>query len=295
MNTYKKILITLFSLIIIGLIIVVILKFLPRSKKIEPITIPGTTVSENQKEITYVSLDTLIPCAAAVGITTDTSSGLLSSQKTTNFAEYDIHLEQGTHVPQPAASIIASSINGGLCGFEKLYNDTAISSEDKKMLGFLNPDESLQVRYNYTVSMKPVLVGQWGTIDYIVNSYEFTGGAHGMGTIKSVLFDTKNNQVVTGAELFDTAKLDMLRLIVKQKLQLTLSDSGMINDEMLQVGIQDTNTLLGIVIPTETGINLQFQSYDVAPYAAGQPTISLSFDELKSLLTQTWKDRLGLE
>jgi hypothetical protein len=288
MTTYKKSLFVIFCLILIGLIVVVLSRLFSKQNVTPTPPIPGVP-STAVTETPLVSLYTLIPCQAATGIILDPQSGALVSKKTTKFAEYDIGLDNGAQVPQPAAQTVADVISSGLCEFEKSYNDTALSIEDQKMLGFTDDTNN---RYTYTVSMKQIPVSRWGITNFLVDSYEFTGGAHGMGAISNVLFDSKNNRIISGVELFDSARISELQTLVIKKLQTVLD--GMMDMDMINDGVNDPKTLLETVIPTETGLTLKFQSYSVAPYAAGQPEIEFTFNELAPLLSPMWKDRLGL-
>lgn len=288
MNAYKKSLIVLFGLIVIALIVVITVRVFSKPQATSPVvSVPDTTPIVTNPAL--VSLYTMIPCQVATGITLDPQSGALISKKTTKFAEYDIGLDNGAQVPQPAVQTVADVISSGLCEFEKSYNDTVLSIEDQKMLGFT---DDINNRYTYTVSMKQIPVNRWGITNFLVDSYEFTGGAHGIGAISNVLFDSKNNRIVSGAELFDSARISKLRMLVIKKLQTTLGD--MADIDMMNDGVNDPKTLLEIVIPTETGLILKFQSYSVAPYAAGQPEIEFTFNELIPLLSPVWKDQLGL-
>ncbi len=248
------------------------------------------TTTNNQEGQPLVSLYSLIPCHEAVGITLDPQSGALVSNKVTKFAEYDIGIENGAQVPNSIAEDLAAVISGDLCDFEQSYNDTAISPEDQKMLGFIGSD-TVTARYSYTLATKQIPVAPWKVINYFSNQYMFTGGAHGMGNLHNSIYDTQEHTAVTGSDIFDQTKIDQIRGLVIKKLQEVLGD--MANDAMIEDGVRDPASLFGVVMPTDTGLIIKFQSYAVAPYAAGQPEVSFTFDELDSLLNPTWKTRLG--
>lgn len=275
-------------IILISILIVVAGIIVLRTQQVSPTETP--LVVNNQEEQSSVSLYSLIPCHEAVGITLDPQSGALVSNKVTKFAEYDIGIENGAQVPKIIADDLATVISRDLCDFEQSYNDTAFSPEDQKMLGFIGSDTDT-ARYSYTLATKQIPVAPWKVINYFSNQYMFTGGAHGMGNLHNIIYDTQEHTAVTGSDIFDQTKIDQIRDLVTKKLQEVLGD--MADDMMIQDGVRDPASLFGVVMPTDTGLIVKFQSYAVAPYAAGQPEVSFTFDELDSLLNPTWKARLG--
>jgi hypothetical protein len=169
----------------------------------------------------------------------------------------------------------------------------AFGQEDLELLRFVDENgKPTDMKYSYFVSMKQLPVARWGILSLPIESYEFTGGAHGMGVVSNILFDTKNNSALTGRDFFKQELVDQLRDLVKKKLQITLGD--MSDHEMLDASIHDDTVLFDVIIPTDTGLTFKFQSYAVAPYTAGQPEVMITFTELAPFLTQEWKDRLGL-
>lgn len=274
--------------ILASILVIIIAIILLRTQQKAPTE--NFSVLDNQEKQSLVSLYSLIPCHEAVGITLDPQSGALVSNKVTKFAEYDIGIENGAQVPKIIADDLAAVISRDLCDFEHSYNDTAISLEDQKMLGFIGSDADT-ARYSYTLATKQIPVAPWKVINYFSNQYMFTGGAHGMGNLHNIIYDAQEHKAVTGSDIFDQTKIDQIRGLVTKKLQEVLGD--MANDAMIEDGVRDPASLFGVVMPTDTGVTLKFQSYAVAPYAAGQPEVSFTFDELDSLLNPTWKARLG--
>ncbi len=237
-----------------------------------------------------VSLQDMIVCASDVGIVANSDSSLVS-QLATNYVSYDINLEQGTTIPKIIAADVASSIGSWLCEFSTLYSDTTINEDDRSFIKTIQENDP-SYRYSYFANLHPVIVDRWEITNYMTSAYQFSGGAHGIGTIQNIILDTQNNRRVIPTEFFRPDATEPIKTIVAQKLTSILGE--MMNNDMLQDGLNNPEVLFGLVIPTDTGITFKFQSYDVAPYAAGQPEVYFDFTELTPFLTDAWKVRLGL-
>ncbi len=279
MKTSQKTFISIFVVLLVIIGIYFLMKNAPQGE--------NNTPTHNDKT---VSLQGLLSCADAVGLVAH-QDGSLTSQQETTYTSYDVQLAHGMYIPSVIAADVAGMIEPGLCEFNGLYNDAAISSEDKSFLDMIRQDDS-KYGYSYFAHLDPIAVEKWGITNFTAQAYQFTGGAHGIGFVQNIILDTQTNQKVENVGLFRADATESIKAMIEQKLTTILGD--MMNKEMLQDGLSNPDVLFGLVIPTETGIIFKFQSYDVAPYAAGQPEVVMSFQEIAPFLNDFWKTRLGL-
>ncbi|UWX58542.1 DUF3298 and DUF4163 domain-containing protein [Chlorobaculum sp. MV4-Y] len=130
-----------------------------------------------------------------------------------------------------------------------------------------------------------VLLDRPGLLTVSIFTYAFTGGAHGMSVTQYLVFDTATGRLRGLKDLFRPgfeATLD--KLIERRFRQMRgLSASDPLNGEkggLFENKITHNNNFA----VTGSGIRFLFNQYDIAPYAAGQISVDLSFDDLKGIL-----------
>ena len=118
--------------------------------------------------------------------------------------------------------------------------------------------------------------------------YSFTGGAHGNGS--SIPFnytiDGTAPREITIENVFGRKPhLATLQKLVRPKLFKHLYDeeqsASTEDSEWINQGTENIDSLSDISID-RTGITFNFQSYQVACYAAGAPSIKVTFNELRT-------------
>lgn len=104
----------------------------------------------------------------------------------------------------------------------------------------------------------------------------YSGGAHGLEAVASFNFDTQTGEIYTLKDIISAeSKFASLTKYVKKYMkehQDLFFDEEMLGDFAVNEQTQ--------FYFTDSGIDLIFQLYDVAPYAAGHPTISIPSSEL---------------
>lgn len=120
-------------------------------------------------------------------------------------------------------------------------------------------------------------------LNVVIDYYVFTGGAHGYGAVKSVLFDPKTGKILTLDKLFsDIEKVKSLaetKFRVQEKIaqDKSLTDAGYFFDK-------DIFVLPKNILFTAKGLTLHYNQYEVASYANGPIEIELTYEELKPYL-----------
>lgn len=125
-------------------------------------------------------------------------------------------------------------------------------------------------------------------ITYGATRYQFTGGAHGMQALTGTTF-RKTDGRRFGWEMFRTDAQPKLQEEIRKGL---MTYFHVTTDEALQEMLfeQESPILPLPVTPpylTRDGVTFVYQSYEIAPYAAGQPTVTLPYAQALPLMTTT--------
>lgn len=120
-------------------------------------------------------------------------------------------------------------------------------------------------------------------LNVVIDYYVFTGGAHGYGAVRSLLFDAKTGKILPLSEIFsDIEKVKSLaetkfRKQEKIAQNTSLNDAGYFFDKNIFV-------LPRNIMFTKNGLSLYYNQYEVASYANGPIEIELLYEEVKPYL-----------
>lgn len=130
------------------------------------------------------------------------------------------------------------------------------------------------MNYETTVSTRNLYndKGFWG---YAIDTYSFTGGAHGMKATSYNVIDLERGRLLSLKDLFAESDYPVINRMLCQQLAESLGTSvdrlaG--EDYETENIIADDNFMI-----SATGITWLFNPYDIAPYAKGTVTITLSY------------------
>lgn len=121
--------------------------------------------------------------------------------------------------------------------------------------------------------------GRWGHyVSYMVEYYNFRGGAHGINTMTPIIFDVRTGEVVPEEEFF----ADNYRTPVAGCIQAHL-DEALEGDEESIAAIFEPDLVgpNGNYEITKDGVTWYYQPYDIAPYSVGVISVSVPWKELK--------------
>lgn len=107
-------------------------------------------------------------------------------------------------------------------------------------------------------------------VSILVQEGDFTGGAHPNSSIATYCFDTKTGNRLKISDVFTDTK-DLPKLI-KNGIDKEVILS--VEDDYFKKAVKDNN--IGFII-TNAGVTFMFSPYEVAPYAAGTVTSTISF------------------
>jgi hypothetical protein len=130
-----------------------------------------------------------------------------------------------------------------------------------------------------------VLLDRPTMVTVSIDSYVFTGGAHGMTKTQQLVFDAATGKQLRLADFFAPGfEIVLDKLIERRFRQMKgLSPNEALNGQkggLFENAIHHNENFA----VTGSGIRFLFNQYEIAPYAVGQITIDLSFNDLKGIL-----------
>jgi hypothetical protein len=150
------------------------------------------------------------------------------------------------------------------------------------------------MQYNMNIDYTKHVSQKLGTVSYVMQHYEFTGGAHGNTNLKIFNFNKNGSIVLSDVLIITNENHTSLAKTIREKLLENLGD--MADESMIRDGLDceladdapeeifcDHHALrnnLEKFYITDTGITFVFGQYQVAAYAVGMPEVTLSWSEL---------------
>ena len=121
--------------------------------------------------------------------------------------------------------------------------------------------------------------GRYGRfVSYMVEYYNFRGGAHGSNTMTPVVFDRKTGDIIPEEAFF----ADGYRAPVAALIQAHLPEA-LDNDEEALANVFEPDLVgpNGLYEVTRDGVTWYYQPYDIAPYYLGVISVFVPWKELK--------------
>lgn len=114
-----------------------------------------------------------------------------------------------------------------------------------------------------------------------LETYAYSGGAHGLGTTTYYMFDMANQRQLTLANmLLPNQKANLEKALKAKFIDWIKQNKEDPTDyqKMWQFHVTDN------VIFTKDGIRFVYQPYEISPYAYGMPEFTLTYAELKGVV-----------
>ena len=124
-------------------------------------------------------------------------------------------------------------------------------------------------------------------------TYAYSGGAHGLGSVRYYVFDLAERRVLTMDDFFregtDVQLYDIISAELRRyndRIAGTSQAAVLGDDKPLSQGIFSTDTpaITDNFFITNDGFGLNWAPYEIAPYAAGSIEITLPWKEIRPLL-----------
>lgn len=116
-------------------------------------------------------------------------------------------------------------------------------------------------------------------VSYVVQGYEYTGGAHGNATVKSFNYDKKTGKLLSVLDVLSGKdSLEALSEIAKETLMVEYEE-----------GLSPEEENWSVWYAHNQGITFIFPPYQIAPYAVGQQEFSVeAFGEQEGLFDEDY-------
>ena len=136
--------------------------------------------------------------------------------------------------------------------------------------------------FSYELMVKPDYMGHINSFEmFNIDTYIFTGGAHGMPYSEYLIFDTNTKKQVRLEDMLQSGKKPRFKALAYDayKTWVKTVDEDVINYEKNWPFMLSNNITL-----TDKGIDIQYQHYDIAPYAYGMPILSIPYSKLRTVI-----------
>jgi hypothetical protein len=158
------------------------------------------------------------------------------------------------------------------------------------------PDRPV-MNYTFDMNYKKYSSQKLNTVSYVIQNYEFTGGAHGNTDLQTFTFGQNGGIKLADILIVTPSNVQSITDIIRGKLVETLGD--MVDRDMIHDGLDCAYTngsstqacdasavaqnLQNFYI-TDDGITFIFGQYQVAAYVAGMTEVMLTWSELASFM-----------
>lgn len=119
-------------------------------------------------------------------------------------------------------------------------------------------------------------------------TWEFTGGAHGTYSYSGVIYDLKQERLVTPELLLRPESTDAINALIQQKLLHAYDAQTM--EELESIGFynHDEAHITPNMYLSPEGLTFVYNIYELGAYVLGNTMITLSFDELAPHLSEEY-------
>ncbi|MBP3634919.1 MAG: DUF3298 domain-containing protein [Bacilli bacterium] len=175
------------------------------------------------------------------------------------------------------------------------YDVTGYIALDKKVNGIINkyindfvynlPPYSVEPNVIYYFNLNNEKYEYKKYLSYVYKIEEYTGGAHPSHYIFTVIYDKKNNKIISIIDFIKYDKMLLKKLSKLSRVELINNyDFDLPDDNLKSIFYDGTEGILKNyknILPTESGLLIIFERYQIAPYYMGEFSIILPYDKLK--------------
>lgn len=151
--------------------------------------------------------------------------------------------------------------------------------------GFVNsqfsdlPQDSFFV---YNLMVTPEYLGHVNDFEmFEINTYVFTGGAHGMPYSEYLIFDQQSKKQIQLADMLQPNKKPRFKALAYdayKKWVKTVDNDVKNYEKNWPFTLSDNVTL------TDKGVDIRYQHYSISPYAYGMPVLSIPYEKLGGII-----------
>ncbi len=170
-----------------------------------------------------------------------------------------------------------------------LPNELAVLAEEMKALA-ADSEEFIQdfgipysVQSDYEVTRNDDSI-----LSFIVSIYQYTGGAHGISSTWTFVFDKQKNKLLSLEDVFEQ-ETDYLFILSDAAVRELKTRDLLDNEEWLLEGAGAQKANFERFVLTAKEIRFIFDAYQVGPYAAGTQEVSFPLSNLQDILDSDYQ------
>lgn len=138
--------------------------------------------------------------------------------------------------------------------------------------------------YAGMMSWEDLIAGekQWqgrGVLSYILNSYTYTGGVHGLTMVTGVNLSLEDGHELMESEIFKPGYIVTLNRLLTERLHYAFDNES--DYDALFVKDIETN---GNFLLEKEGVSYIYNQYEIAPYSLGVIYVTIPWTELEDIL-----------
>ena len=141
------------------------------------------------------------------------------------------------------------------------------------------PQDSIFV---HNLIVKPEYLGHVNEFEmFEINSYVFTGGAHGMPYSEYLIFDQQSKKQIQLVDMLQPNKKPRFKALAYdayKKWVKTVDNDVKNYEKNWPFTLSDNVTL------TDKGVDIRYQHYSISPYAYGMPVLSIPYEKLGGII-----------
>lgn len=154
--------------------------------------------------------------------------------------------------------------------YDEIVNDTSLFFDSTYIMQY-SFETGYQVYYNTK-----------NFLSIVLNHYQYTGGAHGNYFALGFNINLTDATFLTLTDVIQEGKLDLLayeceEAILEEYQANSLFEAGLFENEVVIPEDQDFYIIPGALV-------LQFDPYEIGPYAMGEITVEIPFEKISDIL-----------
>lgn len=135
-------------------------------------------------------------------------------------------------------------------------------------------------------------------VNIVFSSLVYTGGAHGSHDIQVLIFNTDTGEKLSSGSLFKEGYLQKLSSLSFEVLKKNNTQNpGIIySDEiMVKDGLKPKVDNFSNFILEKDGLHIIFDEYQVGPYVSGNQEVVIPYEDIQSVMTDSFKKLVGIK
>lgn len=134
----------------------------------------------------------------------------------------------------------------------------------------------------YSLMVTPEYLGHVSDFElFEIDSYVFTGGAHGMPYSEYLVFDLSTKKQIKLDDMLQSGKKSKFEALAYDAYKTWVKT---VDDDVSSYEKNWPFTLSDNITMTDEGIDIRYQHYSIGPYAYGMPVLSIPYSKLDGII-----------